>query len=310
VIRIVARGDYDSLAVYRPWYFGGMPHAAMPDLLTRIDSAGTELHLEHYRPAGQPHLALVMVHGFSTHCGLYRHVGAHFATLDMAVTQYDQRGHGGSAGPRGHVQAFHAYVDDLAAVIGWARDENPDLPLAVVGHSMGATVALALALDRTGRESPDLLVLAAPWLKLRMKVLAPAPSSETEPAHERETRALPNGMTGEALSRNPEFQRAFARDPRVHHVATLGWFTSMLRAQAHIKMHVGSLACPTLFVLAGNDRIVANEASLALVKRTQAFVEVRTYETSFHELYWEPEGPQVLNGMADWLLERLRKQTA
>jgi hypothetical protein len=54
---------------------------AKPDLETTIARAGQALHVEHFRAQGSARLALVMVHGFSAHCGLYRHVGATWVPL-------------------------------------------------------------------------------------------------------------------------------------------------------------------------------------------------------------------------------------
>jgi alpha-beta hydrolase superfamily lysophospholipase len=275
---------------------------AKPDLETTIARAGMALHVEHYRAHGPGRLALVMVHGFSSHCGLYRHVGAALASRGIAVTQFDCRGHGRSSGRRGHVDDFADYLDDLAAVVAWARARDPELAWALLAHSLGAAISLAFVLDPKRAERPDALVVLTPWLKLKMPVSAPKRLAAVAASRVYPTLTMPNGLRAEALSRNPLVLANFDKDPRVHHVATAGWFMATLRAQAHIRAHAGDLRVPTLLLLAGQDRIVANEASQAFARAAGSTVEVRTYASLYHEVFLEPEASIVVADVAAWLL--------
>lgn len=284
-----------------------MSHLVSPDIETVIDSNGTILYVEHFRARDSARMAMILVHGFSAHCGPYRHVAAYFARLGVSVTQFDLRGHGRSEGARGHVMDFHDYVQDLACVTAWARTRSPTLPMAIVGHSMGATVALDLVVTGEAQGLPDFLVLLAPWLRLRMKV---TPPEGVGIDGDIKALAFPNGMSAEDLSRNPVVRTAFRCDPMIHHVATMGWFMATLRAQARIQARASRLTLPTLMLLAGDDRIVDNEASLAFAERANPAIPTRTYEGLFHELYGEPEAKSVLQDVATWLLGRLEKQTA
>lgn len=287
-----------------------MDFAAQPDLAIRLTRSGAALQLEHYHARGEPRLGVVMVHGYSAHCGLYRHVGAALASAGMAVTQFDCRGHGRSDGPRGHVTCFDDYLDDLAAVVDWARAQNPALPWALMGHSMGGAIALAFALDRARHGKPARLVLVAPWLKLKMKVPAPKRLAANVAAKLMPLLTMPNGLKAENVSRNPLVLANFAADPLVHHVATAGWFMATLRAQARLRTQADKLDVPTLLLLAGQDRIVANEASLALAAAAPSVVEVRSYGDLFHEVFLEPEAEVVVGDIATWLVRGDQMQTA
>jgi len=273
-----------------------------PDLETTVERPSLRLHVEHYLALSQPHLALVMVHGFSAHCGLYRHIGHALAKQGIIVTQYDARGHGRSDGRRGHVDDFGDYVDDLAAVVAWSRAQNPDLPWAVLGHSMGSAVALALVLDSSRNLRPRRMALAAPWLKLKMKVSAPKRAAANVMARVMPTLTMSNGLVAKSVSRNPLVHENFHRDPLVHHVASAGWFMAVLRAQAKIRQAAARLDVPTLMLLAGEDRIVVNEANLAFASAAGSMVAVHTYAGLFHELFLEPEADTVVADIAAWLL--------
>jgi alpha-beta hydrolase superfamily lysophospholipase len=113
---------------------------------------------------------------------------------------------------------------------------------------------------------------------------------------------MPNGLTAENVSRNPLVLAGFDKDPLVHHVATAGWFMAALRAQARIRQQAKALRVPTLLLLAGGDRIVANEATLAFAREAGPIVEVREYPELFHELFLEPEADVVLTDISKWLV--------
>jgi lysophospholipase len=278
-----------------------MEPGAPPNLETSLHRAGCEIHLEHYRAHGEARLALVMVHGYSAHCGLYRHVGNALASSGISVTQFDCRGHGRSGGLRGHIVDFDDYVEDLAMVADWARQQDAGKPWALLGHSLGGAVALASVLNQTRAEKPGRLVLVAPWLKLKMKVFAPKLTAAKVAARVLPTFTMPNGLTAENVSRNPLVLAGFHKDPLVHHVATVGWFMATLRAQARIRLQAKALDIPTLLLIAGGDRIVANEATLAFAREAASVVEVRAYPDLFHEMFLEPEAEMVLADIATWL---------
>jgi len=281
-----------------------------PDLQVVLQRLGLDFHVVHHAARGDARLSAILMHGFSAHVGLYSHVAAALADQGIAVTQFDGRGHGKSGGRRGHVDDFGDYLDDLAMVIEWARRRNPTLPWALVGHSLGGAIGLSYVLDPKRVDKPTRLVLAAPWLKLKMAVPAPKRLAANVVAKVYPTLSMANGLLAADISRNPEVLAGFDRDPLVHHVASAGWFMTTLRAQAHIRTHAAELKVPTLILLAGEDRIVANEASETFARDAGNIVEVRRYPGLFHELYLEPEAEAVVTDIRSWLLSDGTKANA
>jgi alpha-beta hydrolase superfamily lysophospholipase len=273
-----------------------------PDLEVKLQRDGLDFHVEHYRPHGEPRLSLVMTHGFSAHCGIYRHVGRALAARGVAVSQFDGRGHGRSGGRRGHVDDFAQYLDDLAMVVGWAKSQAPGLPWALMGHSLGGAIVSAYTLDPKRMEKPSRLVLVSPWLKLKMKVSAPKQMAATVMAKIAPTFSTPNGLLAENISRNPAAITGFDADPLIFHKASAGWFMTTLRAQAYVRTHPQDLKTTTLMLLAGEDRVVSNEANLSFAQAAGDAVTVKTYDGLFHELFIEPESATVIRDVGDWLL--------
>jgi alpha-beta hydrolase superfamily lysophospholipase len=273
----------------------------IPDQQEILESQGCKLYVEHFTPSSAPRLALVMVHGFGAHCGLYRHVAGFLKSQGVAVTGFDARGHGRSQGRRGHVDRFDDYQTDLALVAQAARARSPGTPWALMGHSMGGAVALDHALRGCSQPSPDRLILVAPWLELKMKVSMPKRAAAEVFARLKPTLSIANGLKAEDISRNPMVVEKFYDDPLVHHVATAGWFAGVLRAQAAMRASAAQLTVPTLLVLAGQDRIVSTDTALAFAQQAGDIVTVRRYEALFHEMFLEPERDLVLADIAQWL---------
>ncbi|MTV16202.1 MULTISPECIES: alpha/beta hydrolase [Bradyrhizobium] len=90
--------------------------------------------------------------------GMGEHIGRYTSTIDVLVsaglTVYagDHRGHGLTARSRSHLGefgegGFELLVQDMLRLSELARDENPDLPLILLGHSMGSFAAQRYVID-------------------------------------------------------------------------------------------------------------------------------------------------------------------
>ncbi len=87
-----------------------------------------------------------------------------------AVFALDHRGHGRSGGPRALIDSLDNAVADLDALVDDARLRHPGLPIFMLGHSMGGTIALRYAIEYQHRL--DGLILSGPLAALEG---APAP---------------------------------------------------------------------------------------------------------------------------------------
>ncbi len=271
--------------------------------LTVTARDGTTLHLERHMPEGPVRGVVVMLHGFAVHCGPYRPVAAAFAKAGLDVTAFDTRGHGQSTGRRGHVQRFKDFENDLHLVIETARAQAPGLPVALLGHSHGGTIALHYAL--ANRSPIAALVLAAPWLELKMKVPLWKSVLAVVMTHLWPTLTKGNDLRPEDTTRDPVARARLVNDPLAHHVATPRWFTEVRAAQAHILGSASTLRVPTFIAVPGDDRIVSADATLAFGRDAGPIVEVKMYEHAYHELFLEPDWARIVDDCASWLVARL-----
>jgi acylglycerol lipase len=276
------------------------PMTPSPDCEETLQAQdGIKLHVEHFLPEGPARLALVFIHGYTTHTGLYRQVGASFARSGIATTHFDCRGHGRSGGRRAYIAHFNQYVEDLTLVIARARARHPDLPWALLGHSQGSAIALEAVLH--GGLAPTRLVLAAPWLAH----IVPLPAWKR--ALGRVTNwiwpTFPHGneLRPENASRNALAVEYFQKDPLLLRIATPRWYYQLLEVQQRLRAAPGRLAVPTMFLLAGQDRIVSTQAALDFARAAPGTRETKIYPELYHELFLEPEREQVLADVAGWL---------
>ena len=257
---------------------------------------GTPLHLRHWATSGKPWATVLLVHGIGEHSGRYERTGRLMAEAGIDVHAFDIRGHGLSGGRRVYVRVWDDYLDDLAVRVAAVRE--PGVPLVLFGHSMGALITLTYACS--DRPAPDLLVLSAVPLDARVpgwqRALAPI-LSRLAP-----TAILANPITGEQLSRDPAVGKAYFADPLVQPRSTTRLGAELLKAMKRGREGLDRLRIPALVIHGGGDTLVPTRVSEPLA--AVAGVERRVLPDLHHETLNEPEGPEVVAAIVDWLRGR------
>lgn len=240
------------------------------------------------RPA-HPWATLLLVHGIGEHSGRYEKVGELLSAAGIKVRSFDLPGFGGSGGVRAHVDTFDDYLDAVAEELDEVHED--ELPRVLLGHSLGGLIALTYALDRDPK--PDLLVLSAPAVDARVPVwqrkLAPVLSKIFPKL------SLPNPIEGDQLSRDPAVGEAYFADPLVHTKATTRLGAEIFAAMAAADRRTPPM--PAHVIHGGADTIVppAVSAELGLKANRKLYPSLR------HELFNEPEGPEVVADVVAWL---------
>ena len=253
--------------------------------------------------AAQPRRVIALVHGMAEHSGRYDHVGAWFSARDCAVHAYDHRGHGRSQGARGHIARFAELLDDLEAFLGIVRREHPELPLAIVGHSMGGLVVSALLCER----KPDVLGAVTSGAPLEL----PAGVSGARLRMVRALRRfaprlrLGNGVDPATLSRDPEVVRAYLDDPFVFRRITVAMVSELMGAIERTAAGGGQVRVPMLLLHGEADRLCAARGSRGFHGQLRGGGHrLRVYPQLRHEIFNEPEQEQVFEDVLAWLRER------
>ena len=85
---------------------------------------------------------ILFLHGVIQHSGMYKEITEYYNKMGYSVYRYDQRGHGLTKGKPGYIDDWKDLVGDLNKVINLIKEENPNIPVYVIGFSMGGFVAV------------------------------------------------------------------------------------------------------------------------------------------------------------------------
>ena len=109
-------------------------------MITSFD--GTKLYLKK-ETAADNKAVIVIVHGLCEHQGRYDYFAEKLHEVGIGTYRFDHRGHGRSEGEETFYSDFNELLDDTNVVVDMAIEENPDIPVFLLGHSMGGfTVSL------------------------------------------------------------------------------------------------------------------------------------------------------------------------
>lgn len=120
--------------------------------------------------ASEPKATLLLAHGMSEHAGRYGAFAEHLADHHISTWAIGHRGHGADCADedRGHYAdqgGWRKVVSDLNQLKHHILGTATNLPLIVLGHSMGSYVALAAVMEET--EGYDGLLLTGSGLNAR-----------------------------------------------------------------------------------------------------------------------------------------------
>lgn len=107
--------------------------------LEMIESSTPSLKLNLMRdyPSKEPVAVAICHHGITAALKFFDKLVKELNNANILVYRYDARGHGESEGKRGYLKTIFELVEDLRVVVNLAKKENPNLPIFIIGHSMG-----------------------------------------------------------------------------------------------------------------------------------------------------------------------------
>ena len=240
---------------------------------------------------------VVLVHGLAEHAGRYQRTGSLLAGEGYEVIAPDLFGFGRSGGDRGDVPSWDHYFEQVERLIDETRSGRDD-PVALMGHSMGGLVAASYGLSR--HLQPDFFILTAPALgggALWQKAVAPVVAAIAGRAQ------IPNGLRGDQLSRDPEVGESYFSDPLVLTKTSARLGNQLFKHQALVRAGLDDWSVPTLLLHGGADTVVPPSSTAAMGELPG--VDRRLYPKLRHEILNEPEGPELVAEVVEWLDARV-----
>ena len=135
--------DYKKMRVGEKWFVRQKQsfddHIEM--YITNTDGHDIFVRLyEHENPKG----IVQLVHGMAEHSYNYLDFINYLVKDGYTVIAHDHRGHGKSISekyPNGFMRLSEELIDDTYVVNSFIHDKYPDLPIYMIGHSMGSMIA-------------------------------------------------------------------------------------------------------------------------------------------------------------------------
>ncbi|NYJ29562.1 alpha/beta hydrolase [Galbitalea soli] len=274
-----------------------------------VDAEGVTIHY-HRWDAQNPVGVVQIAHGLGEYAARYEYLAQALTAAGFTVYADDHRGHGqtglgqyggdrsrlGRLGPGG----LRATIAALRMLTAIARDEHPDLPLAIIGHSWGSLM-VQIILNRHASDY-DAVILTGTAHRL--------PGSMN--AGQLNARHKHLGDTGfEWLSRDPAVAAAFLADPLTFYADVLKLFglADGLRLFGVPSRHLDHDV--PLLIAIGSEDPLGGERSVrhlgaAYGKRSRlSDVELAVFPGARHEIFNETNRDEVNAFVIDWLTSRL-----
>ncbi|MDT5398158.1 MAG: hypothetical protein QOK33_1389 [Mycobacterium sp.] len=189
--------------------------------------------------AEEPRAAVIFLHGFGEHTGLYHRYGFALNSAGLDLWAVDQFGHGLTPGERGDFRSLEASSALGERLTELASAERPGIPLVAQGHSFGSVVTLFRLLDAPDRYRAG-VVSGAPLIPVAGLI-------DTDSTFE---------LAPSQLSADPFYLDSLENDPLAFVDADGGPLTRELdRGWDRFGTELPALAVPTLAVHGSNDPI-------------------------------------------------------
>ncbi|MCS6571728.1 alpha/beta hydrolase [Corynebacterium diphtheriae] len=247
-----------------------------------------------------PVSTVLITHGYAEHQGRYSALVRSLLNYNFDVVTFDLPGHGYAPGPRACVDVdklvdFHVALRHRAEQDRRLRTET----MCLFGHSMGGLITALSVLEDSSNVSAVALSGPAfsPFPKTP-RVVTRMLRCSARIAPRLKVLALPQ----DAISRDPEVVAAYANDPRNYtgRVPLLTGASMALAGQkALAQASQWDRSVPLLVMHGSADRLADIEGSRNFA--ASAGGTMRPVDGAFHEIFNEPEAPQLRAELCEWL---------
>ncbi len=287
------------------------PEAGAPRLeaATFVADDGTAMRVRRWLPDGPPGSVIIAVHGMNEHGKAFEWPAAYWRKQGIATYAFDQRGFGRSPDRRIWPGADNL-ARDLAQFARQIRARHPDLPIFLLGESMGGAVALLTSargdlIDIAG------VILVAPAVVPWQEVPIPARASLWFAAH-----TIPwYVLTGQGLNLRPtdndKVWREMSRDEDTIRGTRVDAAYGLVELMDRAARAAPEVRFPVLLLYGQRDDFVRKWMieHLSDILPDDRF-EYVLYEDGYHWLLRDLEPENVHTTILDWMAARGGGQTA
>ena len=258
-----------------------------------------------------------IAHGMGEHMGRYLGVIDALTSSGLTVYGNDHRGHGRTAPSPAHLGdfgegGFALLVEDMTQLSRIAKEENPNVPFILMGHSMGSFASQQYVLDHS-KEIDGLILSGSGALDGLARVAGSTPAgTNILNAH-----FEPGRTPFDWLSRDTAAVDAFSRDPLCFAQLQPASFASFLAAGTRLSDPTALRRIRTelpVYFFSGSDDPVGQQLEGVRIQieryRQSGLSDISHdfYSGGRHEMLNEINRNEVLTNMLRWISKLLEKQ--
>lgn len=288
----------------------------------------SRLFVNAWLPDIAPKAVVMLSHGMAEHSGRYARLGEALCAAGFALYAHDQRGHGKTAaqgvlGHFAHEDGWSKVVGDLASLTQAISQRHTDLPLFLLGHSMGSYIAQAYVMHHgasvqgailSGSNYQPVTLYRSAKQIARLERWRQGPTGRSALIDWLSFGAFnkafkPTRTRFDWLSRDPEQVDLYIRDPLCGFRCTNQFWVDLLGGlqqiskPSNLKQIDASLP---LLVIGGECDPVSQGKRLkdladALAEAGHQRVDLQLYPQARHELFNETNRAEVTRDVIDWL---------
>ncbi|MBC9251598.1 alpha/beta hydrolase [Pseudomonas alcaligenes] len=289
---------------------------------------GAQLYLNRWQVTGTPRGVLMIAHGMAEHSARYARLAAAMVAQGFEVYALDQRGHGRSAeqgtlGLYAEQNGWHKVVEDLATLNHHIRQQHPQAPIFLLGHSMGSYIGMAYLMRHScslqgailsGSNYQPLALYKAAALIARFERWRLGPQGRSKLIDQLSFGSFnkafkPNRTAFDWLSRDPAEVDLYVNDPLCGFICTTQLWCDLMHGFQQITplQNLAQIDNDLPLLVIGGDRDPVSQgkrlADLASALRSAGSqdVQLKIYPEARHELLNESNRDEVTQHLLDWL---------
>lgn len=256
----------------------------------------------------KPKAVACLIHGIGEHAGRYDRIGEAFQKYGIGLVGVDLRGHGLSAGKRGHAAPRAEILRDIDLLIDYTRKHYPDVPIVLYGHSMGGNLALDYRNRGKYRSLLEGYVITSPWLILLRKIPVylyqfSKLMAVFKPDFTMNSKIKSEEQGNSAIIANQENKHLMHGKITVR-TALDGFETADKLLQERGRADAGASLKPFLLMQGDADQICDPEGSRRLARLEAGHCTYMEWPGLYHEIHSGgavSDGTEVIEAIAQWI---------
>ncbi|KAJ8015921.1 hypothetical protein DPEC_G00001720 [Dallia pectoralis] len=282
----------------------GVPYA---DLKHFVNADGQHLFCRYWEPDAPPRALVFVAHGAGEHSGPYDEIGQTLKEQSIFVFAHDHVGHGQSEGDRMNIKDFQVYVRDSLQHVDLMKGRHPDLPIFIIGHSMGGAISILAACERPNDFAG--VVLIAPMVRMNPESATPFKVFLARLANQIAPGLSMGPIKSKWISRDQKQVEAYDADKLNYHDGMrVSFATQLLGASERVERQLPAITWPFLVLHGDADKLCDIAGSQMMFDQAPSKdKKLKVYDGAYHALHHEllETKGSVLKELTSWISERL-----